>query len=180
MSMKLIFLHGAPATGKLTIAKALLGIVSGRLFDNHAAIDLARTIFDFGAPGFWELVHELRLAALDAAARHRVPLVVATFCFSEPGDRPQFAEFEALMQRHGAELIPAFLHCSDEEIGRRIGGHDRAERGKITSMEELRQFRAACHDSPVPRADCIMLDTAARSAEETAQEIARHFGLVDL
>jgi hypothetical protein len=85
MSMKLIFLHGAPATGKLTIAKALLGIVSGRLFDNHAAIDLARTLFDFGAPGFWELVHEVRLAALDAAARHGVPLVVAPFCYSEPG-----------------------------------------------------------------------------------------------
>jgi hypothetical protein len=73
--------------------------------------------------------------------------------------------------------MPAFLHCSDEEIGRRIGAADRAERGKITSMEGSRQFRAAYKDSPVPRADCIMLDTAARSAEATAQEIVRHFGL---
>ena len=38
--MKLLFLHGSPATGKLTVAKALLGIVPGRLFDNHAGIDL--------------------------------------------------------------------------------------------------------------------------------------------
>ena len=51
-AMKLIFIHGAPASGKLTVAKALLRIVPGRLFDNHAAIDLARTVFDFGAPGF--------------------------------------------------------------------------------------------------------------------------------
>jgi tRNA uridine 5-carbamoylmethylation protein Kti12 len=29
--MKLIFLHGAPASGKLTVAKALLRIVPGRL-----------------------------------------------------------------------------------------------------------------------------------------------------
>jgi hypothetical protein len=50
--MKLIFLHGSPAVGKLTVAKALLRLVQGRLVDNHAAIDLARTIFDFGAPGF--------------------------------------------------------------------------------------------------------------------------------
>jgi len=35
--MNLLFLHGAPATGKLTVAKALLGMVPGRLFDNHAA-----------------------------------------------------------------------------------------------------------------------------------------------
>jgi len=51
--MKLLFLHGAPAAGKLTVAKALLRIVPGRLMDNHAAIDLALTVFDFGAPGFW-------------------------------------------------------------------------------------------------------------------------------
>ncbi len=62
-SMKLVFLHGSPAVGKLTVAKALLSMVSGRLFDNHAAIDLARTVFDFGAPGFWELVHSVRCAS---------------------------------------------------------------------------------------------------------------------
>ena len=65
--MKLIFLHGAPAVGKLTVAKALLRLVPGRLMDNHAAIDLARTIFDFGAPGFWEMVHASRCAALQVA-----------------------------------------------------------------------------------------------------------------
>ena len=74
--MKLLFLHGAPAAGKLTVAKALLQLVPGRLFDNHAAIDLARTLFDFGAPGFWELVHATRYQALDIAAEHGVALVV--------------------------------------------------------------------------------------------------------
>jgi hypothetical protein len=78
--MKLVFLHGSPAVGKLTVAKALLRMVSGRLFDNHAAIDLARTVFDFGAPGFWELVHSVRYSAIDAAAEHGVSLVVTTFC----------------------------------------------------------------------------------------------------
>jgi len=58
--MKLLFLHGAPAAGKLTVARAPLQLVPGRLFDNHAAIDLARTLFEFGAPGFWELVHTVR------------------------------------------------------------------------------------------------------------------------
>ena len=87
--MRLVFLHGAPAAGKLTVAKALLRIVPGRLFDNHAAIDLARTVFDFGAPGFWELVHSVRYAAFDAAAANGVALVVATFCYAEPDDRPQ-------------------------------------------------------------------------------------------
>ena len=53
--MKLVFIHGAPAAGKLTTAR-LLDRVGGRLFDNHAAIDVARTVFEFGTPEFWELV----------------------------------------------------------------------------------------------------------------------------
>ena len=97
--MKLLFLHGSPAVGKLTVAKALLRIVPGRLMDNHAVIDLARTVFDFGAPGFWELVHDVRRSALDAAAEHGVPLLVTTFCYAEPEDREQFGQIEAIMQR---------------------------------------------------------------------------------
>ena len=175
--MKLIFLHGAPATGKLTVAKALLRLVSGRLFDNHAAIDFARTMFEFGAPGFWELVHDVRLSALETASQHGVPLVVATYCYSEPEDRPQLEQFEAIMKRHGGELLPAFLRCSEEEIIRRVGNPDRMERRKVTSLEGLNRFRADYNDSPVPRANCIMLDTSKRPADSTALEIVRHFAL---
>lgn len=175
--MKLIFLHGAPATGKLTVARALLQLISGRLFDNHAAIDFARTIFEFGAPGFWELVHDVRLCALDSASQHGVPLVVATFCYSEPEDRPQLEQFEAIMARHGGELLPAFLHCSEHEIMRRIGNADRVERRKVTSPEGLNRFRAEFDFSPVPRPNCITLDTTESPADLTAREIVRHFEL---
>ena len=175
--MKLLFLHGAPATGKLTVAKALLRMVPGRLFDNHASIDLARMIFDFGAPGFWELVHTVRCAALDAAAQHGVSLVVTTFCYVEPDDRPQYEDFEAIMQRRGGELLPVFLHCSREEAARRVGNPDRVERRKLTSAEALIRDLDRYDFSPVPRPDCLKLDTEVKPAETTAQEIIRHFGL---
>src|SRR5947207_14572726 len=104
--MKLLFLHGAPAAGKLTVAKALLAMVPGWLFDNHAAIDLARTIFDFGAPGFWDLEGNVGYSAIEAAAQHGVELLVTTLCYAEPDDRPKYQAFEATMQRNGGELLP--------------------------------------------------------------------------
>ena len=67
--MKLLFLHGSPATGKLTTARALLRMVPGRLMDNHAVIDFVRTIFDFDAPGFWPLIHDVRNRRDDYPAR---------------------------------------------------------------------------------------------------------------
>jgi shikimate kinase len=175
--MKLIFLHGAPAAGKSTVAKALLRTVPGRLFDNHAAIDVAQTVLDFGAPGFWELVQSVRSSVLEAAAERCVPLVVATSCYAEPDDRPAFEQFEAIVQRHSGELLPVFLRCSKEELIRRVGNADRAARRKIASEKGLSNFLAQYNISPVPRTDCLVLDSDARSADATAQEIIRHFGL---
>ena len=175
--MKLLFLHGAPAAGKLTVAKALLRLMPGRLFDNHASIDLARTMFDFGAPGFWELVHTVRYAALDAAAAKGVGLVAMTFCYAEPDDRPQFEKFEAIMHRNGGELLPVFLHCSRHEALQRVGNPDRVERRKMTSAASLSQFLDDNNFTAVPRADCLTLDTELRSAEATALQIIGHFRL---
>ncbi|MBT1513364.1 hypothetical protein KIP88_22990 [Bradyrhizobium sp. SRL28] len=175
--MKLLFLHGAPAVGKLTVARALLRIVPGRLMDNHAAIDLALTVFEFGAPGFWELVHEVRCSAIDAAAEHDVPLLVTTYCYAEPEDREQFRQIEEIVQRHGAKLLPVFLHCSREEVLRRVGNPDRVERRKISSGEHLIRELDRYDLTAVPRADCLRLDTGTNAAEVTAQKVVRHFGL---
>jgi hypothetical protein len=113
--MKLIFIHGSPAVGKLTVAKALLRLLPARLMDNHANVDLASTIFDFGVGGFWELVHASRCVALDAAGKHGVPLLVTTYCYVEPTDRAHYEEFEAILRRHDGEMLPVFLHCPQQE-----------------------------------------------------------------
>ena len=175
--MKLLLLHGSPATGKLTVANALLATVPGRLIDNHASIDLARTIFDFDAPGFWELVHDVRYSAIDAAARHGVGLLVTTLCYVDPDDRAQLETFETIMQRNGGELLPVFLHCSREEAARRVGNPDRVERRKMSSRERLLQYLDRYQFSPVPRPGCLTLDTEASPAEAVAKNIISHFRL---
>jgi hypothetical protein len=175
--MKLLFLHGAPAVGKLTVAKALLRLVPARLMDNHAAIDLALTIFEFGAPGFWELVHDVRRSAMNAAAEHGVPLLVTTFCYAEPEDREQFGQIEEIVRRHGGELLPVFLHCSREEALRRVGNPDRVTRRKISSGEYLIRELDRYDLTAVPRPDCLRLDTGVNAADVTAQKIAGHFRL---
>jgi hypothetical protein len=175
--MRLLFLHGAPATGKLTVAKAILDVVQGRLFDNHAAIDFARTMFDFGAPGFWELVHAARVVAIEAAAERAVPLVVTTYCYAEPHDRPAFEQIADIVECRSGELLPVFLHCPTDETIRRLGNADRCSRGKVTSAKGLEEFLAQFRMCAVPRPDCLTLDTGAASAQVAAQRIIRHFDL---
>jgi hypothetical protein len=175
--MKLVFLHGAPAAGKLTVGRAVLRCVPGRLFDNHTAIDLARAVFEVDQAGFWELVDDAWRLGLEAAARHGVGLMVTTYCYSEPHDREILETVEGLLRRHGGALLPVFLYCSEDEASRRVGNADRAARGKIASVPALEGFRARWNIVPVPRGNCLSLDTTGRAPEATAREIIRHFEL---
>ena len=175
--MNLLFLHGAPASGKLTVAKAILDQVQGRLFDNHAAIDLARTVFDFGAPGFWELVHTARLTVMQAASRGGVRLLVTTVCYSEPEDRAAFEQFESIVEGAGGGVLPVFLSCSREEALRRVGNPDRKARRKISSAAGLDGFLEQWTLVPVARANCLHVDTTSVAPDETARAIISHFGL---
>jgi len=53
--MKLVFIYGLPAVGKLTVAKKLSKITGFPIFHNHLVIEMISPIFSFGSPGFIEL-----------------------------------------------------------------------------------------------------------------------------
>lgn len=45
--MKLIFIYGQPAVGKLTVAKELEKITGYKILHNHLFVDLVRSVFEF-------------------------------------------------------------------------------------------------------------------------------------
>ena len=71
--MKLIFLYGLPATGKLTVAMELAAMTGFRHFHNHLVVDLLLSVFDFGSPPFVALREDIWLSVFDQACRNQVP-----------------------------------------------------------------------------------------------------------
>jgi MoxR-like ATPase len=63
-TMKLIFLHGLPGVGKLTVGRELAKLTEFRVFHNHLAVDLVESIFEFGSQPFVELREAIWLALL--------------------------------------------------------------------------------------------------------------------
>jgi hypothetical protein len=57
--MKLLFPHGPPASGKLTLAREVAALTGWRLFHTHLAVNLALAVYDFGAPGFLALREQI-------------------------------------------------------------------------------------------------------------------------
>jgi len=171
--MRLIFLHGAPASGKFTIAQLLCASHGVLNFHNHLTIDVAKSLFDFGTPEFWDLTHQLRRTALAARAEAGSGDVVFTNCYSSPHDDPIVEALEAEVVTRGGEFLPVFLDCTIEELRRRVVHSSRKDMRKIHTAEGLDRYLKEWNFVALNRPNTISLTTDGRTPEECAGEIAR-------
>ena len=114
--MKLIFIYGLPASGKLTIAHELASITGYKLFHNHLVVDLLLSVFEFGNPEFVALREELWLSVFEQAALSKLPGLIFTFA-PEATVRPSF--MEELVRRVaavGGEVDFVELTCPLDEL----------------------------------------------------------------
>jgi chloramphenicol 3-O-phosphotransferase len=170
----LLFLHGPPASGKLTVARELETLTGFRLFHNHLAVDLLESVFEFGSPPFVDLREQLWLSVFRQAARTQVSLI---FTFApERTVRPEFPDAAlSAVRSEGGRVLFAALRCSESELERRLSDPSRSAFGKLRSVEQYRELRnSGAFEYPRLRAD-IELDTGALSPREAAQRI--HAGL---
>lgn len=145
-------LLGFPATGKYTIAKAMVEQLKARgepvaLLDNHATANL-----------IWSLVPDARRFDADVMAKMnelRMVLLDAAETLTDPDHSIVFTNFVpagravTLLDRHrdlahqlGARFVPVVLHCEQDEVLRRIPNPDRADRMKLIDTTRAREVMA--------------------------------------
>jgi hypothetical protein len=172
--MRLIFIYGMPATGKLTVARELARITGFNVFHNHLAVDLLLSIFEFGSKPFVELREEIWLSVFREAAENGVPGLIFTFA-PEVTVRAAFipSTVETIAGSGGAVDFVE-LTCPMEELKRRIPDPSRVPFKKLSSVAVFEQLHAEGSFSdfamPEPR---VSLDTSVMSPARAALEIAR-------
>ncbi|HEX4321446.1 MAG TPA: AAA family ATPase, partial [Acidobacteriaceae bacterium] len=133
--MRLIFIYGKPATGKLTVAKELAAITGYKLFHNHLAVDLLLSVFEFGSAPFVELREQIWLSVFEQASRSGLEGLIFTFA-PEVTVRANFpTEAQATVEREGGKVRFVELVCPMAELKRRIDTPSRREYQKLTSVE---------------------------------------------
>lgn len=104
--MRLIFLHGPVASGKLTIAKELAARTGLPLFHNHLVVDTLLSVFAFGSAAFVQLREAMWSQVFDAAmAEHRS--LIFTFA-PERTVSPDFPAQMAARMAAGGGRVGAF------------------------------------------------------------------------
>jgi hypothetical protein len=175
--MKLIFIWGPTASGKLTIAQALSAQTGITLFHNHLVVDALLERFQFGDPEFVRLREAMWMTVFETAARSGKSLA---FTFQpEPTVAAGFAErVRAVVAEAGGDVKFVRLTVSRHAQEQRIGAGSRKAFRKVTSVELLRALRADFErsEAEMPPAD-VTIDTEAELPNAAAGRIASAFGL---
>lgn len=169
--MRLLFLYGPVASGKLTIGRIVSEKTGIPLFHNHLIVDAVAAVFPFGTEEFVSLRERFWMDVIAAAAKAGRSLI---FTFApEPTVAADFpARVSQLVEVAGGEVVYVALDVEAEEQERRLVDPARAAFGKLRSPDILRGLRtsmAACMQAmPAP---ALRIDTAAVPPAEAAQAI---------
>jgi adenylate kinase len=176
--MKLIFLHGLPGVGKLTVAREVAELTGFKLFHNHLAVDLVVAVFEFGSPPFVELRETIWLAAFAQAVEAKLDGLIFTFAYDRTVREDFIENVRKIVETDGGEVLFVELKCSPEELERRIAHPSRRSFAKLNSVEQFRDLsEAGAFVRPGVPADRLVLDTTEVSASDAARLIVNRLGL---
>jgi hypothetical protein len=179
--MRLIFLYGLPATGKLTVARELSRVTGFPVFHNHLVVDLLWSVFEFGSKPFVELREEIWLSVFRRAAENQVPGLIFTFA-PEPTVRPAFVpEAVKTVEEAGGQVDFVEFTCPIAELRGRIDQPSRRQFRKLSSVEVFDRLHAEgslrSMEMPKPR---LSIDTSTCMPARAALEIVRALELSGL
>ncbi len=175
--MKLLFLHGLPGVGKMTVARELEKLTKFKIFHNHLAVDLATAVFEFGSQPFVQLRETIWLEMFALAVREKQPGMIFTFAPDRTVTSAFIAQVRQIVKTGGGELFFVELTCAEFELERRLVEPSRQRFGKLSSLTEFRELnRAGAFVTPGIPGGSLAFDTTKLAASEAASRIVARLG----
>jgi hypothetical protein len=176
--MRLVYLYGPPAVGKLTVARELAALTGFRLLHNHLTVNLVTSLFPFGSAAYQRLIRQFRRDMLAEAARADIDVVVTGVYLGTP---EQFAAIQALIEpvyANDGTVLFVQLVCDRETWLARVPNESRRHEGKLLDPERVvGLFDGGDPFSTMPFEPCLTLDTTHLPPAEGAARIAAHYDL---
>ena len=177
----MILLYGAPAAGKLTVAKELSSLTGYTVFDNHTATDYLPLLFPRDEPKFEEvrtqLGRKIRLMLFEAVAANGVN-IIATFAPIAEGRHDFIRSIKNVVEGAGGNLLLVQLHPSGEVLEQRVVGESRkgVKAETVERLHEMMEQYPAMFDT-FPDYDHLTIDNSHLSPTETAKRIIEYYHL---
>ena len=173
--MKVVLIHGAPASGKLTVAKVLSSQHGFKLFHNHLVVDLSLSIYDeFGEKDFHEFTDSIRRKTLSKANEIGVTYLVMTWVVCSKMHQQVVQTYLNFFEQEGIDIFPVHLAPSKAELLQRVVADERKPTHKISCEKLLAEYLAQCEYAPIETSKTIIIDNSNLSPEFVANSILTH------
>ncbi len=177
--MRLLFIYGPPAVGKLTVAKELAQLTGHPVFHLHQTIDLVTQFFPQGTVAYSHATRIIRLAIIEAAAQERFPGLIFTYGYGNPTKQTDdfITTVIQMVKKQGGQTNFVYLTADKETLLERVTQNSRKQTGKIQTKEILMQTLQERTFGKIPFVENLVIDTTHLSAEQVAQQITKHYQL---
>ena len=173
--MKVIFLYGPPASGKLTIAKKLAEKTGISLFHNHLTFDLAEVLHEPFTQPFYDYCADLRLDVFgDAKLAHQD--LIFTFFYIPPDDDNFVNQTIHIAGEDNVKFVK--IEASSDTLLDRVENKDRAKYSKINSKDVLtRYLKENNWSESIEKTDSLIISTDNLTPDDAVQKIIEEYDL---
>ena len=183
--MKLVFIIGSGAVGKMTVGQALMERTGLSLFHNHMIIEPVLEVFnEFNST----VIHRLRDVIFQEFASSDRYGMIFTFmwAFDQPEDRAYVEHIKSIFQHYDTEFYCVELiadqatrlerNKTENRLRNKPSKRDVKQSEKRLLGEEA-SYRLVSRQGEIPFENYLRLDNSNISAEEAAEIIRLHFSL---
>lgn len=182
--MKVLFLFGNAAVGKMTVGQELMKITNLRLCHNHMTIEPVIDIFG-KYNGY--VTMRLREVIFEEFAKTDNYGIIITYmwAFDSQEDWDYTNHVRSIFEKHGAEFYYVELVASQEvRLQRNVTENrlkNKASKRDIKAsnkrvIEADKEYRLESYDGEIPFENYVKIDNSSLDADEVAKIIKERFG----
>ena len=178
--MKLIFIYGPPAVGKLTVAEQLSKLTGISLFHNHLTRDLVKDIYGGDLEVNYSLVEKLRNDVFAYCAEKESDLIF-TYVYGgaeDENEEPIIKGYIRSVEAHGGEVLFVELTANHDELLQRVNNESRTKHNKLLDPTVLSKFLESRSELTIPFVKSTKVDTSSMPPSDSARFIAQELELL--
>lgn len=176
--MKLIFIYGPPAVGKLTVAKELSKLTNYRILHGHLVNDLISSIFGHGTKQFLKYNHKTRLMLFEGACKEKVEGLIFTFGFHNDNDPKRAKEIESVIKKNKGQVYYVKLTADKKILEERTITSDRKKYGKINTKKLIKEvIKNRNYFKKMNFKPTLEINNSMLSAKQVAKKIKMYYNI---
>ncbi|MDP2925294.1 MAG: AAA family ATPase [Nanoarchaeota archaeon] len=175
--MKLVYIYGPPAAGKLSVAKQLAKITEFRLFHNHLTADYVSSIFPSKDKKSNKIKWKIATEMLELAAKHKVGGVIFTKVYDN-NDKNLIKELINILKRSDGKILFVKLYCDTKKLYERVTNKSRKAFDKIRSTKDLKNIlEKEDKYGTLPFKKTLVINNTNLSPKKCAKKIKEYYSL---